>query len=313
MGWKYHKAMLTGVLAIGMLVQTSTGLAKGTKEIYMHNSLKDGVYDATVVTGDEKKSAFPTYSLHVTVTVQNHAITGVSYNGAVGENATYAQQAYEEVSKAVLGKNQSTIEVDAVSGATESGDAFVEAIQEGIDRGSFVGPQMHDIVVNARGMQICFAAYDGAEGYRLYRNGKKIADLKDTAFLDTNAKQNGKKYKYSVTAIVGGVESDPSQSQTVYYLSKNKINALLNGSAGKMTFAWRKNTKADGYRIQYSTKSSFENAKTMLIRDKKLVIATVHPVSRGKTYYVRVCAYKKVKGKMYYGNWSKSKKLHINR
>ena len=38
---------------------------------------------------------------------------------------------------------------------------------------------------------------------------------------------------------------------------------------------------------------------------------TIRGLEKGKTYYVRVRAYKKVSGKKLYGKWSKVKKIRI--
>ena len=178
---------------------------------------------------------------------------------------------------------------------------------------SFVGPDMHDIVVNKQGNQISFDTVENIETYVLYRNGEKIATLTEPAYLDTKAKKNGKKYSYSVSVISNGQESDPSNEVSTYYLKKNAINILINGSPGKMTFTWNRNKKADGYEIQYGTSKTFAGAKTLRIAKKNLVISTTSNMRVHQSYYVRVRSYKTLGQQKYYSEWSKAKKLRINR
>ncbi len=89
---------------------------------------------------------------------------------------------------------------------------------------------------------------------------------------------------------------------------KTKITKTKAGKR-KLSIKYKRVTGAKGYRIQYSLKSNFKNAKT--ITSKKLT-ATIKKLKKGKKYYVRVQAYKVVNGKKVYGAYSskvKSKKI----
>lgn len=309
--WK--KFVLAGAMLAWFLLPQTGVVANSAAKVRVYDSLKDGVYDAVVTTESGGNGVFASYDLHVSVTVSDHVITGISYNGAVGENAAYAQEAYNGVVEQIVGKRDSVISVDTVSGATRSTDAFVTAINKGLKAGSFVGPDLHEIVVNKQGNQISFETVDGCESYCLYRNGKKIAALTQPAYLDTKAKKNGTKYTYRVSAVVNGTESDWSDGVSCCYLERNAINILINGSPGKMTFTWNKNKKADGYEVQYGTSKSFRGAKTLKISNKSMVISTASNVHARRNYYVRVRSYKKLGQETFYSEWSKARKLHINR
>lgn len=77
-------------------------------------------------------------------------------------------------------------------------------------------------------------------------------------------------------------------------------------SAGKKSFkiTTKKVDKATGYQIQYSTNSSFKNAKSY---KTKYTTKTISKLKAKKKYYVRVRAYKKSNGKTTYSSWSASK------
>ena len=73
----------------------------------------------------------------------------------------------------------------------------------------------------------------------------------------------------------------------------------------KMTVKWKKNTRADGYQIQYATSKDFKTGKkTKRITSSAKSSAVLSSLTSGKTYYVRIRTYKKVSGKNYYSAWS---------
>lgn len=72
----------------------------------------------------------------------------------------------------------------------------------------------------------------------------------------------------------------------------------------------KKVSGADGYQIQYSTKSNMKSAKNV----SSSKTTTISKLSKGKKYYVRVKAYKKDStGKKVAGKWSKVKNLKVSK
>lgn len=65
-----------------------------------------------------------------------------------------------------------------------------------------------------------------------------------------------------------------------------------------------------GYQIVYSDNSSFNSSKKITTQNTSAVIKNL---TQGKTYYVKVCAYKKVEGKTIYGAYSAVKKIKISK
>ena len=81
--------------------------------------------------------------------------------------------------------------------------------------------------------------------------------------------------------------------------------------------------KKDGYKVQYSTSKKFKNAKTITIQStKKKLNKKIKKLKRGKTYYIRVRAYRIYDPSEYggtgsketfYSKWSKVKKIKITK
>ncbi len=92
-------------------------------------------------------------------------------------------------------------------------------------------------------------------------------------------------------------------------LSKPTIKAVnLKGKKIKVTI--QKVKGADGYQICYGTSKKFAKAKK---KTAKKIVYTLTKLKKGKTYYIKVRAYKKQKGKTYYSTYSKVKKVKIKK
>lgn len=94
---------------------------------------------------------------------------------------------------------------------------------------------------------------------------------------------------------------------------KTVIKSVKSTKAGKITVSWKKDSKASGYKILYATNKNFKKAKTTTVKSNKTVKKTLSKLKRGKTYYVKVCAYKTVKGKKIVGSYSAVKKVKVKR
>ena len=79
----------------------------------------------------------------------------------------------------------------------------------------------------------------------------------------------------------------------------------------------------NGYRIQYSTSKKFKKAKTITVRStKKKLNKKIKKLKEGKTYYIRVRAYRIYDPSQYgstdsketfYSKWSKIEKIKITK
>lgn len=165
------------------------------------------------------------------------------------------------------------------------------------------------------GITIAWKKVKGATGYIVYRktgtaSWKKYKTIKKgstVSFTDTKTK-NGTKYTYQVCAVADGLQGKKSKTTTAYRLSQTSAKASRYGK-GKIKVSWKKNSKATGYQIKYSTKASMAGAKTKTVKGVKTISRKLTGLKKGKTYYITVRAYKTVKGKKYYSGWSKCVKV----
>ena len=78
--------------------------------------------------------------------------------------------------------------------------------------------------------------------------------------------------------------------------------------------------RASGYQIQYSLNKKFSKKKKYKTKTKTILAAKsnvkngmIKKLTKKKTYYVRVRAYKVINGKKYYCKWSGRRKVKIRK
>ena len=169
------------------------------------------------------------------------------------------------------------------------------------------------------GIKVTWAKVKGTAGYKVYRNNKLIATIDNVQtleYLDTST-SNGKKYSYRIVAytVENGniISGDKSTAAVIYRLKRPTSVTVKNTASSKMTVKWTRNTVATGYQIQYSLKKTFETKETITVKKNTTVSKVINKLKKGKTYYVRVRAYKTVSGKTYYSAWSTKKSMKISK
>ena len=85
----------------------------------------------------------------------------------------------------------------------------------------------------------------------------------------------------------------------------------LKAGKKKVTVTYKKVSGATSYKVTYSTSKKFKKAKTVTVKSGKTVKKTISKLKSKKTYYVKVCAVKKVSGKSYTGKWSGVKSVKV--
>ena len=173
------------------------------------------------------------------------------------------------------------------------------------------------------GIKIKWTLNENATGYYLYRStdGKNYSKIKTISksyvksYVDKNANVNGKKYLYKIVAykkLDGKLyNSVRSAARTHYYLKKVTSPSLRNIKTNKISIKWSKNKKASGYEIQYSKNNKFSKSGKVSVSGASKNKKTISKLPTGSKYYVRIRAYKTVKGKKYYSEWSDIKKVNI--
>lgn len=79
----------------------------------------------------------------------------------------------------------------------------------------------------------------------------------------------------------------------------------------KIKVSWKKDKKASGYEITYSTKKSFKGKKTVVVKGNKATSKTIKKLKSKKKYFVKVRSYKKVGKVKVYGAYSKVKTVKV--
>ncbi|MGO5542996.1 leucine-rich repeat protein [Blautia sp. HCP3S3_H10_1] len=147
--------------------------------------------------------------------------------------------------------------------------------------------------------------------------------VKAKASVGTLPKATRAKYTFAgwYTKKSGGTKIKASTKVTkacTYYahwkkvtVSKGAVSKLTNGKGKKMTVSLKKISGVSGYQILYAANSQFTGAKTKTTSKTSL---TISGLTKNKTYYVKVRAYKKdSKGQKVYGSYSSVKKIKIKK
>ncbi len=177
-------------------------------------------------------------------------------------------------------------------------------------------PTISSVSNTSGGVKVTWGKITGATKYYVYRKTSsgswtKIATVTGTSYTDTAVKSNnGTTYYYTVRAYGGATSAYRAGTKTVR-LTAPTISSLTCAAAKSLTLKYAKNSKATGYQIQYATSSSFSSYKTVWVSSSSTLTKKLTSLTKNKTYYVRVRAYKTVSGTKYYSAWSsvKSKKV----
>lgn len=123
-----------------------------------------------------------------------------------------------------------------------------------------------------------------------------------------NNKEIGK-----ATITVKGKAGYKGSKSISFNIVPAKVKSVSSVKASKkkvLTVKWKKVAKCDGYEIQASTSKDFSKGiKKATAKGATKLTADVKGLKGNTSYYVRVRAYKKVKGKTYYSDWTKFKKV----
>ena len=103
----------------------------------------------------------------------------------------------------------------------------------------------------------------------------------------------------------------PFSSNDIYCGVQPSVSASCSCVRCARSRALLKGSKITGYQVQYSLKKNFSSKKTVTVSKAATTKVVIKKLKSKKTYYVRIRAYKKVKGKKYYSAWSKAKTVKV--
>ena len=142
---------------------------------------------------------------------------------------------------------------------------------------------------------------------RVSLEGKKLAEGTDYSVSYKANKAVGR-----ATVTVKGKGDYTGTATAAFAINPKKVKRLkLTPGKGRITVGWRAAADVTGYEIQCSLKSGFSSPKTVKVGRADADSKAIKGLKAGKTYYVRIRAYKKVDGKKYYSAWSEAKSVKL--
>lgn len=209
--------------------------------------------------------------------------------------AELAQKAKEEAKTAKESAVTARKEAQNAAGLAKEAQKAAEAAKE-------AAQSQANVAEAAR--KAAQAARDAAEAAKTAAEEileKAKAEAKKQLEEARKALERAEKVEKQLTAAVS------EMSQSSFKSVRVAIKKLDNTKKKQLTVTWKKVEGAEGYVIQYATKSSFKGKKTVTVKDGAAVTKTVKKLRTGKKYYVRIKAYKTVNGKKIYTRFSAKK------
>jgi len=117
----------------------------------------------------------------------------------------------------------------------------------------------------------------------------------------------------TATVTVTGKGSYTGTKKASFKINPKAVTGLkLTEGKGLINAGWKKSADGvDGYQLQYSLKKSFSGAKKVTVAKAATVKKVLKGLTTGKTYYVRIRAFKKVGKNTYYSAWSAAKTAKV--
>ena len=140
---------------------------------------------------------------------------------------------------------------------------------------------------------------------------KKEIEAEEGAAYQITGLSEGSCVKVSVRAarIINGEDVFCKWTTPVKVLMHKGTLKKVAKKKKAFTAVWKPLKRATGYQIRYSLKKNFKKSKTKTKNGAKTKKFTVGKLKKKKTYYVKIRAFRKVKGVVYYGEWSNIKKV----
>lgn len=174
------------------------------------------------------------------------------------------------------------------------------------------------------------SSYTKKYGDKSFKIKPSVSDKAKVSYKSSNTKvvtvskkgvikpvNTGVAYVTVSTKATSGYSAAKKQIKITVKPKTQAVSSLKSRKKTEMTVTWKKDTKATGYQIQYSTNSKMKSAKTVRIKKNTTYKQTIKKLKKGKKYYVRVRSYKtvKVNGKSVtvYGSWSKVKSVKVRK
>ncbi|MGN0654617.1 MAG: leucine-rich repeat protein [Oscillospiraceae bacterium] len=240
--------------------------------------------------------------------------TSYTYNGKVQKPTVIVKN-----SKGTTLKNGTDYTVSYASGCKNTGKYAVKITFKGNYSGSktlyfnILPSKTSKLSVSqtTSSIKATWKAVTGATGYKvtLYNaKGKAVKTVDTTKTTYTFTKlSKGTTYKVRVTAyktIDGKKVSSSVYTQLTTATKPGTPTLKVKAGAKKASLSWNKQTGASGYVVYMATSKNGTYKKIATVKGSTKVSCTKTGLTKGKTYYFKVKAYKTVDGKNIYGAYS---------
>ncbi len=174
--------------------------------------------------------------------------------------------------------------------------------------------------ITSSGIQICWDAVPGADGYKIYRKTvggewKQVKTVSGSTTWTDSKCTNGTQYQYRVKAYTSANDSVYNSAVSTYkvryYLSRPTVSSVANAATAKITVKWSKNSAVSGYQVRYTVDG---NSQIVTVKGANTVSKTISKLTKGKTYTVKVRAYKTLSDNSQgaqYSAWSTAKSVKV--
>jgi hypothetical protein len=185
-----------------------------------------------------------------------------------------------------------------------------------------LAPEITKLTNLATGTEVKWTSVPQATHYYVYRKKSSetswtklaaVSGNSTTSYLDKTT-QNPYKYTYMVKAYKGGSLSPESNNEIIYKVGAPAMTRCVNSAAGLINVKYTAVKYCTGYQVICATDNKFtKNKVTITTANPNTTDRSFRGLTKGKTYYVRARAYRKVNGVTYYSNWGTTKAIKITK
>ncbi len=335
--WAFYEAKLPKIFIPKTVeVIPESAFAYSVTEIYTDatkapSKWKDGVYGRKVYYNQKNESGVSVSDVTKLTATQTKTTVSLSWNKV--KNAT-GYRVYQKVDgkwKKLYDTSKNTYKVASLKSGREynfavkayaksNGKTYWSANYVSIKTGTEPAtPKSITASQTTGSITLSWSKVMGATGYRVYKYNsktKKYEKIKSTAsrsYKVTDLKA-GKVYKFKIKAYkkINGKTLWGSSTDAFETATKCKTPSItkLTASKGKASFAWSNVSGESGFQVYYSAKKD-SGYKKVASYKANVLKGSKSKLTKGKTYYFKVRAYKKTDSGTVYSSWSSVKSVKV--
>ena len=301
----------------------------GADAFYQCRSLESFEIPAETKSIGQSAFAYCTSLSKITISNKVKTIGFEAFMGCTNLKSVLLPENVEKIEKLALGYNGSFQYPEKIEGFTIKGfigTAAEKYATENKMNFQLVAPAKLGITqklvspaLTSSAIKLTWKPVTGATGYRVYvynTKTKKYTKLADTSATSYTVKKlnPGTTYKFAVKAYC--VAEGKVMWSTGYKslsTSTRPGTPTLSAAAGtkKATLKWNKQTGVTGYVVYMATSKTGKYSKIATLKGNSAVSYTKTGLTKGRTYYFKVAAYKTVGSSNLYGSFSAVKAVKV--